>query len=153
MLFGVAFCNASFGDGIPLAYTVTFGYTYKWFNVNSGKVLIENRVGCKVSVDGGNVLIQPYSLVGVTNVVFHVWATSPFRSNEWIVGGETMSPTDTIKNIWLDTNPTRSCSDLTCAFGKRAERKRPSASPLPRGIRCAGSSQPDKALGGSRFLR
>lgn len=117
-LLWIVLCSVSLADGIPSAYTVKFAYTYKWYNANSGKVLVQNKVGCNVSVDGSKVLIQPYSLAGATNVVFHVWATSPFATNEWIVGGETMSPTDTIKSIWLDNNPTRSCSDLSANLGR-----------------------------------
>lgn len=117
----LVFClwaDVSFGDEKPITYTVDFSYNYQWFNVNSGKMLVENRVGCKVSVDGEKILIEPYSLSGATNVVFHIWATSPFSSKEWIIGGETMSPTDTIKNIWLDNKPTRSCSDLAANLGR-----------------------------------
>lgn len=118
-LVSVVSYSYAFGQtSIPEKYTVSFGFTYKWHNLAEGGVREEMLLKCDVAIDENKVLITPSALKAPSNIVQAVWATSPYRTNEWIVYGFGSKKDGLFDRITIDHNPTRGGSDLGANLGR-----------------------------------
>jgi len=88
----------------PSEYTITTKMVSLWLS-SSGEVITSNQIFVRVAIDQARVIIQPWACDGTENLVFFTWATSPFRTNEWIVGGQSQGLEDVITNVFVNNHP------------------------------------------------
>jgi hypothetical protein len=83
-----------------------------------GEVLSSNNILLRVEVESQRALIQPQASDGDTNLVFLAWATSPFRRNEWIIGGVSRTTNDIIENVFIGSHPVFGAHDTYANLGR-----------------------------------